>query len=154
MKLNISTHETRLMDRRSASRQIARRMGHRTGLSLLEVLLSVAILGGAMVVVGQLMNLGYRSAIEARLRTDAAIHCDTKMAEVAAGVLSLSEVSGDPIAEDPNWLYSVTVQPAEQNGLLVVTVTITQTNTTSANPVSMSIVRLMPDPDYDPNEDE
>jgi type II secretory pathway pseudopilin PulG len=129
-------------------------MGRRSGLSLLEVLLSVAILGGAMVIVGQLMSLGYRSAIEARLRTDAAIHCDTKMAEVASGVLPLSDVSGDPISEDPNWVFSVNIQPGEQNGLLVVTVTVSQTNTTSNNPVSMSIVRLMPDPDYDPAEDE
>ena len=154
MKLKFSTADARIVDCPDNSKQIARRIPHRAGLSLLEVLLSVAILGGAMVIVGQLMNLGYRSAIEARLRTDAAIHCDTKMAEVAAGVLSLSEVSGDPIAEDPNWVFSVTVQPGDQNGLLVVTVTVKQSNTTSNNPVSMSIVRLMPDPDYDPSEDK
>ncbi|MFN9877063.1 MAG: hypothetical protein ACK557_01175, partial [Planctomycetota bacterium] len=45
----------------------------RTGLSLLEVLLAIAILGGAMIVITQLLNLGYRSAIEARMRTEAAL---------------------------------------------------------------------------------
>lgn len=126
----------------------------RSGLSLLEVLLSVAILGGAMVVISQMLSLGYRAAIEARLRTDAAIHCDSKMAEVASGALPLSPVSGESVEEDPNWVYAVSIQPASQVGLLAVTVTVTQANANSGNPVSLSVVRLLPDPDYDPAAEE
>jgi len=126
----------------------------RTGLSLLEVLLAIAILGGAMIVITQLLNLGYRSAIEARMRTEAALLCDTKMAELAAGVLPLSGTSGEAIEENPNWNYSVSVENASQVGLLAVTVTVAQNNVGNQTPMSLSIVRLMPDPDYDPTATE
>ena len=126
----------------------------RTGLSLLEVLLAIAILGGAMIVITQLLNLGYRSAIEARMRTEAALLCDTKMAGLAAGVLPLSGTSGEAIEENPNWNYSVSVENASQVGLLAVTVTVAQNNVGNQTPMSLSIVRLMPDPDYDPTATE
>jgi prepilin-type N-terminal cleavage/methylation domain-containing protein len=120
------------------------------GFSLLEVLLSIAILGGAMVVIGQLVNIGYRSAIEARIRSDANILVDGKMAEVSAGIIELQSVSSSVIEENPDWMYSVDVQQAGQLGLLMVMVTVEQTPNSASNPISMSVVRLMPDPEYDP----
>lgn len=121
------------------------------GLSLLEVILAIAILGTAMAVIGQLMNLGYRSAVEARLRTDAGLLCDTKMAELVAGVLEVKSSSGQAIAEAPGWVYSIDIQSGSQLGLLAATVTVSQDSNQSADPISMSIVRFLPDPDYDPS---
>ena len=126
----------------------------RRGLSLLEVILSIAILGGAMVVIGQLFNLGYRSARQARLRSDANILCDSKMAELAAGVIEAASTGGQPIAENPDWNYSVDIQPSQQPGLLTATVTVEQSPDAAAFPISMSIVRFVPDPDYEPEEGE
>ena len=122
------------------------------GFSLLEVLLSIAILGGAMVVIGQLVNIGYRSAIEARIRSDANILVDGKMAEVSAGIIELESVSSSLIEENPDWMYSVDVQESTQLGLLMVTVSVEQTPNSTANPISMSVIRYMPDPEYDPLE--
>ena len=136
---------------RSATRHDAlRKEARRAGLSLLEVILSIAILGGAMVVIGQLLNLGYRSAVEAKIRSDANILADSKMAEVAAGVLDLQSAAERPFDENPDWLYSIQVQPSPQLGLLMVTVTVEQSPASSANPISFSLVRFVPDPDYDP----
>lgn len=129
---------------------ISARRKSRSGFSLLEVLLSIAILGGAMVVIGQLVNLGYRSAVEAKIRSDANILVDGKMAEVSAGIIELQSVSSSVIEENPDWMYSVDVQQSGQLGLLMVVVTVEQTPSSSANPISMSVVRFMPDPDYDP----
>ncbi|MEQ1904187.1 MAG: hypothetical protein ABL888_08395 [Pirellulaceae bacterium] len=140
--MNICTNKTRV---RSTSRV------SRHGLSLLEVVLAIAILGMSMVTIVQLLNIGYRGAMSSRARTEAALLCDSKMAELAAGVLSLESKSAAAVAENPNWIYSVDVQPSSQLGLLVVTVTVKQA-TNSLAPVSMSIVRFMPDPDYDPTE--
>jgi len=126
----------------------------RRGLSLLEVLLAIAILGGAMVVISQFLNLGYRAASSARLRVEAGTLCDTKMAELAAGVLPLSPTSGEVIEENPTWNYTVSVENASQVGLLAVTVTVSQNNVGNQLPMSLSIVRLMPDPDYDPTATE
>ena len=120
------------------------------GFSLLEVLLSIAILGGAMVVIGQLVNIGYRSAIEARIRSDANILVDGKMAEVSAGIIELQSTSSSVIEENPDWMYSVDVQQSGQLGLLMVMVTVEQTPNSASNPIFMSVVRLMPDPEYDP----
>ncbi len=47
-------------------------------------------------------------------------------------------------------MYSVDVQQAGQLGLLMVMVTVEQTPNSASNPISMSVVRLMPDPEYDP----
>ena len=43
----------------------------RAGLSLLEVILSLSILGISMVAVGHLFNLGFRSAADVQLRSEA-----------------------------------------------------------------------------------
>ena len=122
---------------------------HRKGLSLLEVILAIAILGVSMAVLYQMLGVGYRSAIETRARTDANILLDTKMAEVAAGVIPLENAGGVEIAENPDWEYSVDVAEADQIGLLSVTVTVQQTQV--ARPLAISVVRFMADPDYDPN---
>ena len=129
---------------------ISARRKNCSGFSLLEVLLSIAILGGAMVVIGQLVNLGYRSAVEAKIRSDANILVDGKMAEVSAGIIELQSVSSSVIEENPDWMYSVDVQQSGQLGLLMVVVSVEQTPSSSASPISMSVVRFMPDPDYDP----
>ena len=122
------------------------------GFSLLEVILAMAILGGALVVIGYLVNLGYKHAINTRLRSEANILCDTKMAEVASGVLDLESVSGNPIEENPNWNYSVFIEQSEQNGLLLVTVRVAN-NQTEGVPLAVDVARFMPDPDFDPLED-
>ena len=43
----------------------------RAGLSLLEVILSLSILGVSMVAIGHLFNLGFRSAADVQLRSEA-----------------------------------------------------------------------------------
>ena len=135
------------MNRKSSSLQSS---GRRKGLSLLEVILSIAILGTSMAVIYQMLDVGYRSAVETRARTDANILVDTKMAEVAAGVLPLESASGILIEEDPDWEYSVDVANAEQNGLLSVTVTVQQSSV--ENPIAISVVRFMADPEYEPEQ--
>jgi hypothetical protein len=120
----------------------------------LEVLLSIAILGGAMVVIGNMYYLGARSALRARLRSDANILCDAKMAELAAGFLPLTSSSGGPIPDNPEWTYTIDVQPSAQRGLLVATVTVEQSDASVPVPISLSVVRFLPDPDYEPDEDE
>ncbi len=133
---------------------------NRNGLSLLEVILSIAILGVSMAAIGNLFNLGLRHARQAQLRSDANILCDTKMAELVAGVIPAESTGNQTIAENPNWDYSIDIQNSEQVGLLIATVTVNQvssqngapTSGLSGNPVSLSIVRFLPDPDYEPEE--
>ena len=129
------------------------RLTKHRGLSLLEVILAIAILGGSLAVIFELVRLGMRSAIQTRTRSEANILCDAKMAEVSAGVLELKSIAANAIPENPNWLFYVDVQESPQQlGLLVVTVTVEQAKVTE--PISVSIVRFMPDPNYEPLPEE
>lgn len=121
----------------------------RSGLSLLEVILAIAILGGAMVVLGQLINLGHTSAIDARDLSEAQILCDTKISEVTAGIIPNSSVSGTDITEAPGWQYQLTVDKASIEGLLIVDCTVSQDPAQFSVPVSYRLVRWIPDPDYE-----
>lgn len=79
----------------------------RDGFSLLEVVLSLAILTGAVVVLGELIRSGLRSAQLARDLSQAELWCETKAQEIAAGVLPAQAVERAPIQEAPGWFYSI-----------------------------------------------
>ena len=127
---------------------------NRNGLSLLEVILSITILGLSLVAIGALVSTGYRSALDARLQSDANLLCETKMAEVVAGVIELQSVSGAVIEENREWEYRVDVEPSDQLGLLFVRVTVSQLKSVSDRPIELSLVRFVPDPDYEPELEE
>ena len=130
--------------------KLSQSLKNRKGLSLLEVILAIALLGTSMAIIHQMLGVGYRGATETQMMTDASILVDTKMAEVAAGVIPLESANGVLIEENPDWVYSVDVASAEQIGLLSVTVTVQQSQL--ENPLSISVVRFMADPDYEPEE--
>ena len=134
---------------RRAHRRISRGRVSRSGLSLLEAMFAIAILGLSLAAIGRLVQLGFQAAGRARIQSQAQMLCDAQMAEVAAGALPLEAVSTAPIEEVLGWLYSIEVQPAEQIGLLVVKVTVQQD---ADAPLGYSIVRFMPDPNFEFNE--
>jgi prepilin-type N-terminal cleavage/methylation domain-containing protein len=124
----------------------------RSGLTLMEVIVSIAILGGALVVIGNLVFLGSKAASNTRWYSEAQILCDSKMAEVSAGVLPLQSTGGTPIEENPDWLYSVEIGQTTVAGLLAVTVTVQQSPTITASPTPCLLMRWLPDPDYVPEQ--
>ena len=65
------------------------------GLSLLEVILAIAILGGALVTIGQLIRIGARSAAEARDLTMAQLYAESEMNGIAAGWYPMDEISDE-----------------------------------------------------------
>ncbi len=123
---------------------------NRSGLSLLEVILSIAILGTSMAIIGQFFYLGYRAADRARRQFDATLICDSVMAELAAGVIEPQSIGGAEAPNNPRWQYSVDVVNSDINGLLLATVSVRQRNEDN---IEMSLVRLLPDPDYLPGEE-
>ncbi len=120
----------------------------RSGLTLLEVMLSIAILGTSLAIIGQLVRIGIVHALNARLVSEANILCDAKMAELSAGVLELKSYGQTTIQDNPKWNFSVGVQPSDEIGLFLVTLVISQNDT--EDPLSISVNRFMPDPEYDP----
>lgn len=128
------------------------RARRRQGLSLLEVMLALAILGGAIAVVGELMRFGMRNAEAARDLSTAQVFCEAKINEIAAGLLPPQPIADVPIEEIANldaaglWLYSVDVQQVDQQGLIAVKVTVFQDPSVKMRPVDFSLVRWMIDP--------
>lgn len=80
----------------------------RDGFSLLEVVLSLAILTGAVVVLGELVRSGLRSAQYARDLSQAELLCESIAQQVAAGIVPAQNVEHAAFGDEaPGWFYSV-----------------------------------------------
>jgi len=123
----------------------------RDGFSLLEVILALAILTGSIAVLGELARLGLRNAQIARDTAQAQLLCESKLAEVTAGLLPVESVSGaefEEVVGDGSiaWIYSIDVQLTEIEGMSAVEVTVVQDMDDNKRPVHFSLIRWMPDP--------
>ncbi len=119
----------------------------RSGLSLLEVILAIAILAGAMVMLGELMRMAGRHATAASELTQAQLHCQSVISQIAAGILPPDATQGTPMESDPDWIYSIDVQALPIEGLIAVQVTVEQNLDAQQQPLSASLTRWMIDPD-------
>jgi type II secretion system protein I len=125
----------------------------RRGLSLLEVMLALAILGLSLATIGELMRLGSRSAELARDMTTAQILCETKVSEIVTGMLPAISTAPTPIVDagsGNDWLYSVETQQIGVDGLLAVRVMVQQNPELVARPATFVLVRWMIDPNQQP----
>jgi prepilin-type N-terminal cleavage/methylation domain-containing protein len=145
-----------------------RRRPIRGGFSLLEVILSLAILAGAMASIGVLVDIGIKHSHAARAQTEAQLLCEAKMAEIAAGILSPDPVSMVPVdaaievegeeaglGEMSEWVYSIEVSPVDgPAGLVAVRVTVEQDPGQVVRPAGFSLTRWIPDPGIAMAEEE
>jgi hypothetical protein len=116
------------------------------GFSLLEVILALSILVGAIAVLGELVRLGTMNAASARDLTQAQLLCESKLAEVMAGLMLPEAVHGVPCETDPSWLYSIDVQPLDMPGIVVLSVTVSQDVPANLRPAEFTLVRWVQDP--------
>ena len=99
---------------------------HRTGFSLMEVILSIAVLFASSVALAQLASLGRRHADRAESLTTAQTLCQNKLNEIVAGLAPLVSANDVPLGEAPGWVYSVVVEPARWNDLVSVQVSVAE----------------------------
>lgn len=121
--------------------------GDRHALTLYEVLLALVILLGATVVIGQIINTGSRAAVQAQLRSEAVIRCQSKLSEVVAGIVPLQAVSGQPFEDaGPQWTWSLQFTAGPHIDLLDLEVTVDHTDPATQQVVSQSLRRYLRDP--------
>jgi len=120
----------------------------RAGLSLLEVLVSVAIFLGAMTSIMYALTLGQDAEIAARLRSEAVIRCEAVMGELIAGVSELESSADNPFQDDDtgNWTWTSDVSSEAGNGLLEVRVVVEHRPGGMEPNASFSLVRYVRDP--------
>ena len=118
----------------------------RGGLSILETVLAIAILGGALAILGESVRLGTMAAADARETTMAQLLCEGKLAELTSGLQPLIATSAAPVEVAPDWQYTVQVEQSAQQGLIMVGVTVTRDASQSSRPVSVTLYRWIIDP--------
>jgi type II secretion system protein I len=120
--------------------------------TLLEVILSLAILAGALAALGEVMRLADRSASIAEDETHAQILAASIMDELSAGSRELTAVPQSPLetGDDPPWLYTVEMGQTQYDELVAVTVRVQQDLEARLQPAQFELVRWMPNPDYVP----
>ena len=116
------------------------------GFSLLEVILSLAILGGAIAVLGEAARLALRNAEFTRDMARAQLLCESKLSEITSGVTSAEPIQRAIIEnaaapDEPAWLYSIEKSSLDDEGLASVRVTVARDLPAEKHPVRFSLVR-------------
>jgi hypothetical protein len=119
---------------------------NRNAFSLLEVILALALLVGAIAVSGELIRLGTLSAAAARDLTQAQLICESKMAEITSGIVLAEAISTAQYELDPEWIYSVELAASDIPGLVLLRVTVAQNLLPEQRPAEFSLTRLIQDP--------
>ncbi len=125
-----------------------RNQEHRAGMTLMEVILALAILAGAMLLIGELTRIGGRHAQAALDVSRGQLHCQSVLAQIDAGILTATPTQNMPVDTDPDWLYSIDIQPQATPGLLAVTVSAIRADQARTQPPTARLVRWMVDPQY------
>jgi general secretion pathway protein I len=127
----------------------------RQAFSLLEILLALAILGGALTVLSQIASTGVDAAREARDLVMARMICQAKLSELLIATTVPQSVASLPVqsidsGSVTDFVYSVEIQPGQLDGLLVVHVQVDAVNPNGGAPlVSYALDRWMVDPSLD-----
>lgn len=124
-----------------------RTVHNRFGLTLLEVLISLSIFLGALTALSQLLGIGSRAAVQSQLRTQAIIKCQSKLAEVLAGVQPMESVSQSGFDDaNANWKWSLNVEPGDYENLLKLTVLVQYSGNSETVSTSYQLTRQVRDP--------
>ena len=114
--------------------------------TLLEVILALVILGGALAVLGEVMQLANSGAVGSRAETQAQLLASSVMDEILAGVRDDSPTTRQPLdlPETPRWLYSVRTETSDVAGVYPLEVIVEQDLEPQFNPVKFRLLRWAP----------
>ncbi len=95
------------------------------GLSLLEVILALTILGISAAIMAQAMQLAVRNAIRSQNLAQAELVSESVMSQIVAGILPAQATTWAPYfststlaTSDSSWQYMIAIVPAEVEGMM------------------------------------
>jgi hypothetical protein len=106
---------------------------------------ALAIFLFALVAIGRLVTVGGDRAVDVQLQSRATQLCQSKLAEVIAGVVPLSAQAEVPFDEDPDWQWSLDVSQGSVTGLWTVTVRVSREGA-GGSKVQASLSQMIVDP--------
>jgi Tfp pilus assembly protein PilV len=117
----------------------------RRGFSLMEVMLSTAILVGSSIALIELAAIGRKHASSAHDLNHAQLLCQAKLNEIVSGLETLEAVEEHEFLESPGWYYSIEREPISKSRLASVTVSVFQKSLESKRSKNFSLVRWLPE---------
>jgi prepilin-type N-terminal cleavage/methylation domain-containing protein len=117
----------------------------RRAFTLLEVILSLVILGAALAIFGEVMQLANQNAADARAETQAQLLASSLMDEILAGSIDDSPANRQPLEVDDEvrWIYSVSTGTATVEVVYPLVVEVEQDVEAKFNPVKYRLVRWL-----------
>lgn len=128
----------------------------RRAFSLLEVVLALAILAGALAALGEVMRLADQNAAAATDESQAELLADSVMSELLVGARPLTAVNEASLAieAEPPWVLSIAIDQTDLQELVAVRVRVAQQLASQLQPAYCDLVRWFPNPDYLPAADQ
>ena len=145
-------------------------MAQSRGITILEIILALAILGGCVAVLGEMTRTALRNARESKDMTQAELLAESILAKVRIGLIDMESALDQPITDrmsrndtiaDTNalsegggeslWLYSLEVADIDDYGLVELAVTVRRNLPEEQRPVACRLVRWFA---MEPEEEE
>jgi general secretion pathway protein I len=117
----------------------------RPGLSLLEVIVSLAIFLMSMVAIGQIVSIASQRALDVQQRTIGLQIAQTKLAEVQAGAIPLENNEDQVVEEDNAYHWSVLAEQGQVEGLWNVTIKVVRERGDGTK-VEVALSQMLMDP--------
>ncbi|MBX3438968.1 MAG: hypothetical protein KF861_15865 [Planctomycetaceae bacterium] len=124
----------------------ARLAVHRQGITLFEVLVSLAIFMGALAAIAQIVDTGTTASATGQLQSEAVLRCETKLAEVVSGIQAMDAVQGETFPDDASWSWSLAITDGPHPDLLQLTVEVSHVRANGTTDADFSLTRLIRDP--------
>lgn len=148
-----------------------RRIAARRGMTMMEIIVALIILGSCVAALGELSRTAFRNARESKDMTQAELLAESILAQLRIGILEMESVRDMPVSErssslvddeiaDTNlisgsgetlWLYSVEVIDIDDYGLVELAVTVRRNLPDESRPIRCRLVRWFA---LEPEEEE
>ncbi len=126
-------------------------MKTRSGLSLLEVILALSILGVACTFMAQAMRLATNNALAAQRQAQAELAAESVLSQVVAGIIPMQPSSAwTPVgtsSSSSSWSYMIGQVNCEVENMVGIQIMVKDmTNEDTTTPADLSVIRWVIDP--------